>query len=265
MKRIINDNSIEIFMPAGDGCFKFELRRIAIPFTDGGTRQNQDLWRLYELYLYDKEGNNKIYDFPVCNKGEWELAVKIKDTPDFHGGYHGYEHLTDFGYTVNEGSFEFFQDSKIYLQGTRDTHIADHKKRYVFENGKLTLTQYVKWHKTLPVDRSFITMLPVRRNDGDFQITDTAVLNGVEYDVSHENHAFPLDNKNVRTASIYGKKSGIRMSVSVDFDNLFFVQNTPAYNKFYFKNAYERDVIAGEEWNTKSVYAFEWRKNNDTL
>ncbi len=264
MKINKSDNSIEIFMPAGDGTFKFELKRIAIPYKDGGTRQNQDLWRLYELYLFDREGKNKIYDFPICNKGEWELAVRIKDTPDFHGGYHGYEHFTDFGYSHDEDKFEFWQDSKIYLQGTRDTHIADHKKHYLFENGKLTLTQFVKWYKTLPVDRSFITMLPVRRKDGDFQITDTAVYNGREYDVSVEGHEVS-HIKNVQTAHIYGEASGIHMSVSVDFDNVFFVQNTPAYNKFYFKNAYDRDITAGEEWNTKSVYTFNWRKNNDTL
>ena len=259
MKINKTDNSIEIFMPAGDGSFKFELRRIAIPYKDGGIRQNQDLWRLFELYLYDKEGQNKIYDFPICNSGEWELAVKIADTPDFHGGYHGYEHLTDFGYLSYEDKFEFWQDSKIYLQGTRDEHIADHKKHYLFENGKLTLTQYVKWYKDLPVDRSFITMLPVRRLEGDFLITDTALYGDKEYDVSREGHD-AQHVKNITTARIFGKSSGIEMSVTVDFDNEFFVQNTPAYNKFYFKNAYNRMINAGEEWNTKSVYEFDWRK-----
>ena len=264
MKYNKSDNSIEIFMTAGDGSFKFELRRIAIPFKDGGIRQNQDLWRLYELYLYDKEGQNKIYDFPICNKGEWECAVRIKDKPDFHGGYHGYEHLTDFEFSPCPDKILFTQNSKIILQGTKDEVIADHKKQYVFENSRLTLTQYLKWHKTLPVDRSFITMLPIRRKDGDFQITDTVIMDGKEYDVTNEGHAFPHDNA-VKSATVYGKKSGIRVSVTVDFDNLFFVQNTPAYNKFYFKNAHDRMIKAGEEWNSTSVYEFDWRKNNDTL
>ncbi len=259
MKYNRTDNSIEIFMPAGDGCFKFELRRIAIPYTDGGIRQNQDLWRLYELYLYDKEGENRIYDFPICNKGEWECAVRIKDKPDFHGGYHGYEHLTDFEFLPRADKIEFTQSSKIILQGTKNEVIADHKKHYLFEEGTLTLTQHLKWHKTLPVERSFITMLPIRRKDGDFQITDTVLMDGREYDVSMEGHGFPHDN-DVKTATVYGKESGIRVSVTVDFDNLFFVQNTPAYNKFYFKNAYDRDIIAGEEWDTASVYLFDWRK-----
>ena len=79
---------LRIYLPGGDGWFQYTLRHIAKPFTDGGTYQNQDLWRLHNLYLCRKtsDGFERIYDFPLTTAGEWECAVKIEGTPHYLTG-----------------------------------------------------------------------------------------------------------------------------------------------------------------------------------
>lgn len=254
-------DTIDIYMPSGDAYFKYSLRRLIIPYRDGGTRQNQDLWRLYELYLCKRVGDSfeNIYNFPVCNKGEWECAIRIVGTPDFHGGYHGYEHQTGFDINPTPSYFEFTQYSDIIAQGTRYDVIATHKKHYLFKDGSLTLTQSVDWKKSVDIDRAYMTMLPIRRKDDDFQITDTALYERKEYDVSCEGHESLRSVQNAKTVCIYGKTSGIYAQVTVDFDNNFSIQNTPAYNKFYFKYAWDRATAVGESWNTVAEYKFTYK------
>ena len=91
------NDSINIYLhsPKGgaDNFMKYTLRHFTVPFSDGGTYQNQNVWRLFELYSYKKTDDvfKKELNYPIVNGGEWECAIRIKDTPDFHGGYHGYE------------------------------------------------------------------------------------------------------------------------------------------------------------------------------
>lgn len=263
-----NQDEIKVFMPGGEGYFCYSLLRIKKPFTDGGIRQNQDLYRLYRLYLYKKteSGFEKIYDFPVTNGGEWECAVRISGTPDFHGGYHGYEHLTDTQFTENEDSLEFIQNSDIFLQGTRDRRIATHKKHYTFRDGTLFLHQELKWEYDAHIDRAFLTMLPIRRLEGDFNITDTACFEGKLYDISREGHSTDISPENKmfgREVCVFGKKSGIRATVTVDTPKNLFIQNTPQYNKVYFFYTEDSDVKCGDVWTTNSTYRFEYKRGND--
>jgi hypothetical protein len=283
MKINKTDNSIEIFVPAGDGSFKFELRRIAIPYKDGGIRQNQDLWRLYELYLYDREGQNKIYDFPICNKGEWECALRIQDTPDFHGGFHGYEHAKSVTATVAEGEeawveeFRFVQESEIYLQGTRDTRIALHTKDYCFRDGKVTLRQKLVFDRELTMLFSYMGMLPIKRTSDDTpngeQICDRLMVNedGTVYDVSKEGHKLPFSTgagffRNLRSARLWGESSGITARMDLEGvvfpDNSFQISNADCYNKFYYSHAGDgagHRILPGDVWELVSIYQI-WQK-----
>lgn len=221
------------------------------------------MWRLYELYLCRKtaDGFEKIYDFPIANTGEWECAFKINGTPDFHGGFHGYEHFTAVSFLPGPDGAEFVQESEIYLQGTRRELVALHRKQYLFQQGVLRLNQSLAWQKELFVSRRYLAMLPIRRREGDFLITDTARYQGVDYDVSREGHQTILSpgcRENIGEITILGKHSGIKARVSVDFENCFFIQNTPAYNKLYFNYASDGQVKRGDCWETSACYAFSY-------
>lgn len=256
------EDSIEIYMPAGSAYYKYTLKRFVKLFTDGGTHQNLDLWRLYELYLCKRVGDSfeNIYDFRLVNNGEWECALKIHGTPDFHGGFHGYEHQTDISINPTPASFEFTQLSDIILQGTEDDVVATHKKHYLFADGQLTLTQTVEWKKSVTVNPAYMCMLPIRRKDNDFQITDTAIFENERYDVSEEGHDTPLSHfrNDIKKLTLLGKSSGIVATVSVDFDCEAYINNSSYYNKFYFNYLTDKETKVGECWNTVSVYKFDY-------
>lgn len=256
-----NENEMGIYIPGGEGYFRYSLRRIVKPFSDGGTHQNQDLWRLHKMYLCRKTqlGFERIYDFPITNSGEWECAFKIVGTPDFHGGFHGYEHQTFFSVKPEDRCLTISQDSRIVLQGTLAEPVAFHQKEYVFKEGVLTLKQRLVWEGDFMLDRAFMTMLPIRRREGDFLITDTALFRGKEYDVSCEGHKTPISSgcqKKTNEVTVFGKQSGITATVTTSFEKRFSIQNTKEYNKVYFYYAAQSPVSAGEEWNTITNYRF---------
>lgn len=287
----ILDNNINLFLKhkdAGENKYmRYSLTHIVKPFTDGGIMQNQDLWRILHLKAFEKTEDGFVQDLPykLTTGGEWECALKIDGTPDCHGGFHGYEHLTKVSFTADgkkypldiERSFTaekavFVQESRIYKQGTVDELIALHTKEYIFENGAVKINQNIDWQQSLPVLRAYLCMLPVVRThnykpDG-ILVTDSFQADGDDtvYDVSLEGHTteYSTDKvlkQNVKKVKLWGKDSGLVCVVTADYDSLghdmFFVQNTAPFNKLYFtlvgaNGAYQTKV--GENWRYSSCF-----------
>lgn len=265
------------------------LRHLVKPYTDGGTYQNQNLWRLYEVYTYKQENDDIVKDKPYCiiNWGEWECALQIKDTPDFHGGFHGYEHLTkvcvkldgkDFNIDketdlTEADKFEFIQYSNIYRQGTKDELVCEHIKYYTFENGCLTLKQELVWHQEVTILYAYLAMLPLRRTSDDTpegeQISDRVKTNKFDevFDITEIGHdtKVSITNEqslhNITYAKIWGEKSGINAEMTVNCEllptNTFAVQNADCYNKLYFSYAgggVGHSVTTGDKWEIETKY-----------
>lgn len=264
-------DKLNIYMHSSKGkeqnFMKYCLKHLIEPYRDGGTYQNYDLWRLYELYSTTSINGDFKDDFPhdIVNAGEWECALKIDGTPDFHGGLHGYEHQKSVLvkadskeielakiHTLCAEKFEFVQKSEIYLQGTKDKVIAKHEQHYIFKNGRLMLHQKILWEQELTILYSYMAMLPIKRtsdntSDGDI-VTDRVMINNSSkvYDVGKIGHQTGISSsgdhvRDVKYAKIWGEQSGIcaELSIKCEFlpTNNFLVQNTPTYNKFYFSYA----------------------------
>ena len=266
---------------------KYCLRHFTDDFRDGGTYQNQDIWRFYELYVGKIQENTFQADFPyaILNGGEWECALRIGGTPDFHGGLHGYEHqkmvvaMAD-GQELTLGTqgsrwaeqVEFCQQSEIYRQGTRDEIIALHSKHYQFKDGKVMLHQELLWQQAVTVLYSYMAMLPIKRTSDNTPegevISDRVTIDGGKtvYDVGKEGHQTGISSvadhvRNVQHAKIWGEQSGIcaELTINCDFKpcNNFFVQNTKEYNKFYFSFAGDGagyQTTCGEKWILDTEY-----------
>lgn len=270
-----------------DSFVKYRLLHIVKPFVDGGTMQNQDLWRLWELYAYDYKDGMMVQSLPykVMSAGEWECAVKIIGTPDFHGGFHGYEHFIDVsakadGKTVGIGNyanmwldcFEFSQISQIVKQGTIDEKVALHIKKYTFKDGEMKIGQELLWETDCQIQFGYMAMLPIRRTHDDTpdgeQISDHITINDdpTVYDVTKTGHDTPISShKNlkggIRKAKIWGEKSGLVAEVEI-VGNMhdsatFMVQNNETYNKLYFSHAGGGKAYAiqsGEQWHCTGSY-----------
>lgn len=265
------------------------LRHFSDPYKDGGTYQNQDVWRLYEMYAYHTDSFGRLVQTkPYCilNGGEWECALRIDKTPDFHGGLHGYERQQSVFASVNAKDiilgkvstpkvaecFEFVQYSDIYRQGTRDEVIAKHVKHYMLKDGKLMLHQELEWKQEVTVLYAYMAMLPIKRTSDNTPegepISDYVMLNESDtvYDVRKIGHNTGISSvadhvRNVRYAKIWGASSGITAELHIHCpflkSNNFFVQNTEAYNKFYFSYAGDGvgyTVHPGEKWEIDTQY-----------
>lgn len=266
---------------------KYRLSHIVKPFTDGKIMQNQDLWRLWELYTYEFRDGKMVQSLPykVMSAGEWECALKIVGTPDFHGGFHGYEHIiyvsaradgkpvsTDEQRDLWTDRFEFTQVSRIVKQGTKDELVAYHTKRYLFENGEMTINQELSWATDCEIQFGYMAMLPIRRTHDDTptgeQISDHIMINDdpTVYDVTKAGHMTPVSSQKnlasgVHRAKIWGETSGLVAEVSIDGDMresaTFMVQNNETYNKLYFSHAgggNGYNIQSGEKWHCQSKY-----------
>ena len=285
-------DAIEIYVfnskSGNDNCVKYCLRNIKKPYTDGGTYQNQDLWRFHELYVCKMGADGypeQRLSYPVVNGGEWECALQIDGTPDFHGGYHGYEYWKNVTMSADGAEIElkdnewktvkeftFCQESEIYRQGTQDELMALHKKYYVFKDGAVSLHQEIIWKQSVKILYSYLAMLPVRRTSDDTPtgdvISDSIKVNDLPtvYDIKEVGHNTPVSNNygeviDVRSAEIWGKESGIvaRLDIKCEYKpgNTFFVQNNPTYNKLYFSYAGGENgyITAKEEkWEIDTRY-----------
>lgn len=270
-----------------DNFMKYCLRHFKDDYRDGGTYQNQDVWRFYELYSHTKKGEGFESDFPyaIFNGGEWECAIKIDGTPDFHGGLHGYEHAKSVfakadgkdielekNYSLWASELEFVQLSEIYRQGTRDEVMATHVKHYIFKDGKVNLHQEIVWKQDVNIILAYTTMMPIRRTSDDTptgeQISDSFMINDetTVYDVSKENHDTGMSGlvdhkRDVKYVKIWGETSGVCGEVSVSgtiFEsNHFLVQKTKEYNKVYFSIAGDgvgHEFKEGNKWEIDTLY-----------
>ena len=287
----ILDDNINFFLrhkDAGENKYtRYSLTHLVKPFTDGGIMQNQDLWRILHLKVFKKtdDGFAQYLPYKLTTGGEWECALQIEGTPDCHGGFHGYEHLTKVTFIADDKEYPldievsfsakkavFVQESRIYKQGTVDELIALHTKEYIFENGAVKINQNLEWKQSLSVSRADLCMLPVVRThnykpDG-ILVTDSFEADGDSqvYDVSKEGHktAYSTDmelHQNVKRVKLWGKESGLVCVVTTDYESLgedmFFVQNTAPFNKLYFtyvgaNGAYQTKV--GEKWSYGSCF-----------
>ena len=270
-----------------DSYANYRLLHIVKPYNDGGIMQNQNLWRLYELFGVEIKDGNVRNNPPYCimNAGEWECAIAIAGTPDFHGGFHGYEHLTSVTLKadgkeldINEDadlwvdSVEFSQTSQMYKQGTKNEVVADHIKHYLFKDGGLTISQGVLWAQSLDVRFAYLSMLPFRRThnnapDGE-QISDHLQVAGDPnvYDITNVGHDTPYSPParplgDVRKLKVWGEKSGFAAEVTIDGNftdsATVMVQNNLNYNKVYFSFAGGgKPYITekGESWKIRTVY-----------
>lgn len=251
----VNVNEEKIIVTMSDTTYV--LSKYSIPFSDGGITQNVDTWRITDC----KVNNNSI-----VNRGAWEMAIGIKDLPDFHGTLHGYEilnarhmYVDDKKVTSGEftgDKFEITVGGYLIKQGTQNEQIAKFTRHYVFRDGHLILTQNIEWMQSLPVEYGYLTMLPIRPQYAQKVIRDNDYI---EYDLSVVDTNLPTRQltKGINHVKIYGSDVGVDITVEYKNNTLpnhNFINQQPAYNKVYFSYATNTTTSIGNKWQVKSKY-----------
>lgn len=274
------NGNLDIFIKGSkedsDRYIGYNIRHLIKDLDQNSPSSNYDVWRLNGTGEYSRNRYDKFkLEQSIVRNGEWEMAIREKGANDFVGGsIHGDEITTSVAFFLNgeevdtdsrineeADEFKIVTTSDLYRDNTTTQDlelIGEHEKVYTFNPDGLTLEQKVTFQEEMQTDRSYLTMLPILRTDGENQITDTAYVNDSEQDVSRE--GFEIEIVEATKATISGKDSGITATVEIldkskDFPTTFYVTNTSNYNKFYFSYQNEDyNVNAGEVWEQTSHY-----------
>lgn len=218
------------------------------------------------------------YLYPVIMRGEWEMAVRIAERPDFIGTKeHGSEinyyekfYIDGTSWTPNDDSFwcdeiRIIQKSDMYDPNDEVTLVGKHNKDYSIIGNSISIKQKIDWLANLTMDRSYVTMLPIiRGNDSETNhlISHYAFddYNLEEIDVSSTGHGAKTNDHEPTKWNLYSNSTGISAEVQTLIKNkpdeaMSFVQNTDKYNKVYFtycELGYEVNI--GDIWEWESFY-----------
>ena len=166
-----------------------------------------DTWQLWYVKGYDFDGTELTNPVDLAKNGEFELAFKEHGAADYCGGAnHGDETtnvfklfidgklITDLSTLDNNyhafnriDAFEIATVNRCDTAGTANPEpIITHQKRWVFENGKVTVNETIKTLEDLSVDGMLCCMFPALRSAFQYGIRQGKVEIETMTDSSYE-------------------------------------------------------------------------------
>jgi len=262
---------------------RFRVRRNLVG-DEAGVGRASDVWRLDGIYSYLRTGRWTFdYVRRLCNEGEHETAIKINGASDYMGGRaHGDEkhtrvYLRADGRTVTLTpgadillrcrTVEMIQATTLYLPDTTpaaNTPVATVIRRHLWKDGEFRLYNFVTFSAVLNLDQTFLTMLPVEREDYQnpgYLITNNAQRSPLFLSETVDVPDFPMTQTNASLYKLSGPNGfGFEVEMLKGWDKpnrRSWVANAAAYNKVYFDVFGPGYLTAiGETIETESRYRF---------
>ena len=256
---------VEIYVPSVVGFIRYDfLHTVDIA-------KNADVWRIGYAFAVDDTFTER---FALTTAGEWECALKLKDRPDFSGGFaHGDEIVNDVTFFVNGvpvditdftdrtavDSLVVVEVSTLYDPDDSVTAIASHGSEHIFKD-KVTINQSVTWLVSERVASAYLAMFPPAKTVTNSMYTNKD-YNIVTVDGTPQ--AFPK----VTSINIYSEPKGFNALFKVDkypsgldvnADYFLTTDNGGgSYNKCYYVIATAGGTVTpsvNEEWKSETVY-----------
>lgn len=278
----VTDDSIDVYYKVDENKFiGYEILHSSERLDTSVNSSNYDIWHINNANLFSFENGKFSKEKDFVTYGEWDFTLKETGANDYSGGKaHGDEITNDFNITVDGNEPEAdklvaFEDaslttiSTIYRDSTIEEgiEIASKNRTILFDENQLTIEQDIEFLNDLTLDRAYLTMLPVLRTDqAGNQVTDTALVEGNNYDVSQSEFDIPeLRDSENSEVNLSGEESGLSATVEVIDSSItpleLTISNNAAYNKIYFKNGGENmNVNSGEKWNQTTNYVLNYNR-----
>lgn len=244
---------------------------------------NADGWIQRTVDLVDQDKTTVI--MPIVIDGEWEMALMLKNRPDFIGCMnHGSEITTlinfyfdGFKRNIVEGvnllckEIKVNEKSALYDPNDETTIVGYHYKTYIITIDGIEIRQRVEWITNQELSFCYTCMLPAcRGNDykSEIQVTDKVYdeKTFTEYDcgtTTIDGYMSGISYKG-NIANLYGSTSGVSLKAECyikDEPSTFasFLSNSIYYNKYYFvHNGDGSSVSSGDVWEWVSKYAIKY-------
>ncbi|MBE6651232.1 MAG: hypothetical protein E7613_07950 [Ruminococcaceae bacterium] len=230
---------------------------------------NADIWRLSVAYMCDDSLENAE---PITIGGEWDMALRLADRPDFIGGHaHGDERFSKITFVVDGAerdikdfvrateidSLKIVEDSIGFDPLDGKTLAIEHHKEYTVSLDGIRLDQRVKWLGDFPLNYCYMAMMPPAK-----KYTDSFYTNLTE--PCHLDIASRPTVDGATSVTVFGKESGLYFTMKV---NEYSIYGKPkmclrdnaggAYNKMYFDFTSGGEVKKGDIWETFTEYKIE--------
>ena len=229
-----------------------------------------DIFRLGKAFACDGNLEN---EFPITpERAEWDMAIKIVNREDFIGGLiHGDETTLDISVTLDGKAIDFtafteptpFKEMKItvdsvgYDPDDHKTKALLHKKEYTVTENGITSRQRVEFLGDFTLENSYLAMMPPCKDYTDTLFTDKTP--------SPENAVSGIKISGVKSATVFGKESGISFTMAIpEYPTLFggdqFCLSDNGgrnYNKMYFPVTTCDKVKCRDVWNSVTEYKIE--------
>lgn len=262
-----------------------DLARVFIPNANGLATEyllmrdtaapSQNIWRLAGTYISTRSGpftysRNFFGGNPICDEGGWEFAVKVSTEANYVGTYHGYDILSsayllcdDFAVTNAAANlrckqFELVQRSTVYHDASTNV-LAYKTTKLSFSTAGVHCKQRIEWQDNATLDHAYLGMMPIEREIGGYQITDTGFVSPVclQQDVSASGHSLILSSTG-DYIKIWGVTSGVTASMEmlewqVPTHNAW-ISDSVFYNKLYFDTP-GAVVTPATVWNAEWICA----------
>ena len=253
---------LKLFIPTACGYVNYNLVHSV------NSNINCDTWRLGKAYALDDTFKNEYELTP--GGAEWDMALRLRDRPDFIGGYaHGDEIYTSLSLNVDGKNVDIkslksltpFQQIIItvtsigYDPNDSATQALKHFKEYVVDESGITLNQKVEWLGDYTLGSSYMAMMPPLKALTDLFYTN--VDPAPKAASSHFGYVLGASK-----AVVYGSNSDIAFSMSVTKypslpggDRFLLSDNGGRpYNKMYFVLCNGAEVSKGDVWETTTKY-----------
>jgi len=235
-----------------------------------------DVWRIRSAYIVD------AVEFPlvwgderlITTTGEWENAVRITGEADFFGGENHGNDETFSNTVLLEGSYvdlsnlnlfagdylTLKQSSQCY-KGTKTINVAQSDRTWVFNPEGVVLSNKLTWKTSESLDNSYLTMIPVLRDDGTGKLTEFGLWGTDPTPVDISTTGFTVVNNPESVIACYGDTSGLSIHADIKKgwgkpNAITWLTNSSTYNKIYCDFTKDYSVSAGEVFDAETSITF---------
>lgn len=267
---------LRIYHPQEKGVINYNLVHTVVE------EKNADIWRMTVANEVDRQGN--ILRQLTKNGAEWEMAVRLRERPDFIGGYaHGDERGTALKLTVDGKDFApealtepvTFQELKLHVSSigydpkAQSHAVFEHDKCFCFTENPVDLRQEIRWLEDCPLDlkfKSFLAMMPPLKHEIEHPekaVTDTFYTDQIPKKAIE---SLPVSLGETHRFCVSGTDSRLRFTMEAEgyeprYQNsyqglLSDNGHNRNYHKMYiaFAGASEETVTKGTVWTSTTRY-----------
>lgn len=268
---------LRILYPVKDGFVEYSFVHSVVP------EKNCDVWRMSVVNALSGEG---AFLHPLTKStAEWEMAIRLKDRPDFIGGFnHGDErgqapifHLDGKEFSpktltepVEFSRLEISVRSTGFDPASPEDAVLSHQKNYVFGADGVHLEQEVIWSKDVQLCgrfKSYLAMMPPLKHEPVDEQKRLTTSVGFDLSPLQPITRLPAEEKKVKRITVSGDAYRFTMEVS-DYEPLYPNSyyalltdngNHRNYHKMYiaFAGGAEESVPAGTRWHAETHYFIE--------